>query len=283
MKVSSRHIARCILVTGLLLFLQGNASAADATEQKLNVARNLAQAEAWPEVLSVLKSILVKSTGTPSQLADAYELQRQACSQLSQPVEACEAARKAVEQQRQVTNRNELLSQRLNIHAWHTSQMQNYEESDRSYREAASLSPRDARTQNAVAWHLATCPDPSFNDGILAIYHASQAASLSEFRDANVLDTLAAAFARAGRYDEAIDIQEQAMALPSFLQNRPAENVKEFAQRLQCYRNRTAYTASRPTPIGTGQSDVADSSAQAATAAEAATNDSLASETESER
>jgi hypothetical protein len=56
---------------------------------------------------------------------------------------------------------------------------------------------------NALAWVLATCPDDSLRNGEEAVKLAEQACEATRFFDFAKLDTLAAAYAEAGRFDEA--------------------------------------------------------------------------------
>jgi spermidine synthase len=64
---------------------------------------------------------------------------------------------------------------------------------------------------NNLAWLLATARDPSLRDPALAVSFAERAAALSAAPDPSVLDTLAAAYAAAGRYGEAARVAEQAL------------------------------------------------------------------------
>ncbi|REJ66801.1 MAG: tetratricopeptide repeat protein [Planctomycetota bacterium] len=66
---------------------------------------------------------------------------------------------------------------------------------------------------NARAWLLATCRDPDFHDGPRAVEDATRACDMTEFRNAGFLNTLAAAHARNGDYDMAIQRQNEAMEL----------------------------------------------------------------------
>ena len=225
-------------------------AADDTIEQKLNVARNLLQAKACPEVITVLDDVVAGSVATPAQLAIAHDLRRVAFFNQTQPKQAYEASAESVKYQRQVTNGHEFLSEILAARAWHADQEQDYAEANRCYREAALLQPRNGTFLNNLAWHLACCPDPSFHDGILAIHYATQSNTLSQFDVPGHIDTLAAAFARAGRYSEAIAFQEKAIAHPKFLENRTPDSVKDFARRLQNYRDQTPHTDRRPqTPV----------------------------------
>jgi spermidine synthase len=66
---------------------------------------------------------------------------------------------------------------------------------------------------NALAWLKATDPEPAVRDTAEALALATQAARLTERRDARVLDTLAAAEAAAGRFDQALHTSASAIDL----------------------------------------------------------------------
>jgi tetratricopeptide (TPR) repeat protein len=78
---------------------------------------------------------------------------------------------------------------------------------------------------------LATCPEPDLRDGPRAVALARRAAELTHNQDANVLDTLAAALAEDGRFDEAAEIERRALALFKKL---------PFSMDLSVYRDRLA-------------------------------------------
>jgi tetratricopeptide (TPR) repeat protein len=65
---------------------------------------------------------------------------------------------------------------------------------------------------NALAWLLATSPDPAVRDGAEARRAADRAVGLTGGRDANALDTRAAALAAAGRFAEAAEAAHFAAA-----------------------------------------------------------------------
>lgn len=60
---------------------------------------------------------------------------------------------------------------------------------------------------NNFAWLLATCPDDALRDGPRAVALLAPAVD----RSVQMLDTMAAAYAEAGRYDEAVEWQRQAI------------------------------------------------------------------------
>jgi len=57
---------------------------------------------------------------------------------------------------------------------------------------------------NNLAWLLATCADENVRNGAEAVQHATRACELTNFENAGYLDSLAAALAEIGRFDEAV-------------------------------------------------------------------------------
>jgi tetratricopeptide (TPR) repeat protein len=80
-------------------------------------------------------------------------------------------------------------------------------------REALRSRPNDAALLNDTAWTLATNPNESIRNGAEAVELAERASHLSGDRDAAVLDTLAAAYAEAGRFPDAVKAAKKAIAL----------------------------------------------------------------------
>jgi Flp pilus assembly protein TadD len=80
-------------------------------------------------------------------------------------------------------------------------------------RKAIHKSPKDIALLNDVAWTLATSPLASIRNGTEAIELAHRAVELSEGREPAILGTLAAAYAEAGRFAEAVATLRKASAL----------------------------------------------------------------------
>ncbi len=96
--------------------------------------------------------------------------------------------------------------------------------------------PESARINNELAWLLATTPDADLRDGAQAVKFAERAVELTGGDSCNELDTLAAAYAEAGRLDEAITTAERALAIAT--RTGPAELVTQLAERLEQLRAR---------------------------------------------
>jgi tetratricopeptide (TPR) repeat protein len=94
--------------------------------------------------------------------------------------------------------------------------------------------PDDVALMNKAAWILATAIDPEARDGHEALVLAERAVKLTDRKDASSLDTLAAAFAENGRFDDAIAAGTEALNLA-----RAKGDVafpEELSQRLALYR-----------------------------------------------
>ena len=89
---------------------------------------------------------------------------------------------------------------------------------------------------NEYAWFLATCPDPSQRNGKAAVSYANKACQLTGWKEANFIDTLAAAFAEVGDFEAAVLHQKQAMAMDS---DYPDKQKMETA--LKLYEERKPY------------------------------------------
>ena len=81
------------------------------------------------------------------------------------------------------------------------------------YQKALQLKPDSPDVLNNLAWLLATAPDAHIRDGVQAVKYAGRACELTHYGVAPFVGTLAAAYAEAGRYDDAIAAAQKACAL----------------------------------------------------------------------
>lgn len=79
------------------------------------------------------------------------------------------------------------------------------------YEQAVALRPRSSSLAASLAWVYATNPDDSIRDAAKAVKLAETADQLSGGSDPVALDTLAAAYAEAGRFPEAIQAASKAV------------------------------------------------------------------------
>jgi Flp pilus assembly protein TadD len=80
-------------------------------------------------------------------------------------------------------------------------------------RKASILKPDMPEPFNNLAWLLATCSVDSLRDGPEAVRCAKRACHLTEFKHHAMIGTLAAAYAEAGRFPQAISAAEMAVRL----------------------------------------------------------------------
>ena len=78
------------------------------------------------------------------------------------------------------------------------------------YRLALQFAPQSVLPLNNLAWILSTCSDASLRNGVEAVALAEKANRYSENRNAVFIRTLAAAYAEAGRFEEAMKTAQQA-------------------------------------------------------------------------
>ena len=102
-----------------------------------------------------------------------------------------------------------------------------------------------ASTSHSLSWILATCPDDSVRDGAKAVRYAIRACELTEWENAEYLDTLAAAYAEAGDFLAAVKWQKKAMQPLGESEDRTRTR---FQSRLELYRAKKPYRVTRDTP-----------------------------------
>jgi len=83
---------------------------------------------------------------------------------------------------------------------------------------------------NNAAWRLATCGEPGLRDGARALELAQAAVVATARTNASFLDTLAAAYAETGQFQQAVATQQEAMGLL-----RDPKEKADYASRLELY------------------------------------------------
>ncbi len=100
------------------------------------------------------------------------------------------------------------------------------------YHKALEYEPDFLEAENDLAWTLATDPDPAKRDGSQALALARHTCDVTNYKDANYLDTLAAAEAEAGHFSEAVRRAQAVLALPG----SNAALKQQVAEHLAAYR-----------------------------------------------
>jgi tetratricopeptide (TPR) repeat protein len=92
---------------------------------------------------------------------------------------------------------------------------------------------------NNLAWTLAASGETELRDGAQAVKNAERACELTHYRETMMVGTLAAAYAEAGRFDDAISTAQKACALAS--ESGQQELLEKNQELLGLYRSHQAY------------------------------------------
>jgi protein O-mannosyl-transferase len=105
--------------------------------------------------------------------------------------------------------------------------------------------PDTADALNNLAWTLATSPLPELRNGPKAVELAERACRLTHYSETIMVGTLGAAYAEAGRFDEAVAAAQKACALAAATGQTDLQKTNEGL--LALYRQQQAYHESLPT------------------------------------
>jgi tetratricopeptide (TPR) repeat protein len=111
-----------------------------------------------------------------------------------------------------------------------SQEMGHYKASIVAYQNSINLDPAFAWAPNNLAWLYATCVEAQVRSGSKAIQYATIACKISEWHCWSFIDTLAAGYAEAGDFDNAVKHAERAKILA------PKDNQGEVQERLKRFR-----------------------------------------------
>jgi tetratricopeptide (TPR) repeat protein len=116
-----------------------------------------------------------------------------------------------------------------------------YSEAIETLRRARAAAPTHLHLANELAWLLATCPDAGLRRPDEAIQISEQLCIQTQHRIAELLDTLAASYAAAARFPEAVQAAQQAINL--------AEEQKQGPLAAAIKSRLADYQQQRPAPV----------------------------------
>jgi protein O-mannosyl-transferase len=114
-----------------------------------------------------------------------------------------------------------------------------YGEAVQSYRKSCQINPNFAGSLNNLAWILATCPDAKLRNGNEAVRWGERACALTHYQRPMLIGTLAAAYAEAGRFPEAVATAEKAEQLAT--QDGIMPVAEKNRQLIELYQTGKAY------------------------------------------
>ncbi len=100
------------------------------------------------------------------------------------------------------------------------------------YQKALQIEPADPEVHNDLAWLLATCSEASLRNGNKAVELAQQANDLAGGKNPIILHTLAAAYAEAGRFSEAVETAQRALHLAEAQSNASLAGALQVEMKL---------------------------------------------------
>ena len=119
-------------------------------------------------------------------------------------------------------------------------------EAIKDYDQALKLQPNDSGILNNLAWVLATSTEDELRDAERALELAKRACEVTQYKEAHILSTLAAAFAEKGNFTEAVRWSEEAVKL-----GNPAVDDQLKAE-LKSYREGKPWREKHTTSQNTG-------------------------------
>ncbi len=103
--------------------------------------------------------------------------------------------------------------------------------------------PGDVTIVNNLAWLLATAPEAAHRDGPRAVRLAEWACKATSYKSPPLLDSLAAAYAETGQFDQAIRTTQQAIEI---VRSNPKASTATLESRLVLYRAGQPYREPPP-------------------------------------
>ncbi|MDD5134307.1 MAG: tetratricopeptide repeat protein [Phycisphaerae bacterium] len=122
------------------------------------------------------------------------------------------------------------------------SSEENFKDAIEQMKRILEIEPNNSDVKNNAAWIFATCPDSNMRNPSEAIRLARQACIATNYKNPGKLDTLGAAYASAGRFDEAVETMQKALSL---IDQNDKLTFEQFQQHLDLYKASKPYIEAR--------------------------------------
>ena len=113
--------------------------------------------------------------------------------------------------------------------------MGRYDEALSDYRQALRLDADFALPYFSLAQLLSSCPEAEYRDGEKAVENATEACRLTQWQDWGALNTLAAAYAEAGDFEQAVHWQTQAIETAEEDEKTAERHKRHLRYQLELY------------------------------------------------
>jgi spermidine synthase len=123
-----------------------------------------------------------------------------------------------------------------------------YEPAKENLTKAMKLQPNNLVILNNLAWVLATADNTSVEDAKEAIKLAERVCELTKHKDPDLLDTLAAAYAAGGRFDEAVITTQKAIEAAKTVGQK--DLIIELQEQIKLYQSGQRYRQIRMSEDG---------------------------------
>ena len=119
------------------------------------------------------------------------------------------------------------------------------------YYKVLEFTPDSVEILNKLAWILATSNDENIRNADDAVKFARKACELTDYNQPAILDTLAAAYAAAGKFTEAVETAEKAISLAEAANEKKL--ASEIQERLKLYKAHQPWLTQEKSVQGTSE------------------------------
>ncbi|HXC97996.1 MAG TPA: tetratricopeptide repeat protein, partial [Verrucomicrobiae bacterium] len=145
----------------------------------------------------------------------------------------------AIESYRMATELNPNLFEAFNNLGSALAAKGRFDEAIENYHRALAINPNSPTTMNHLAWALAVSPDDRLRNGAEAVQWAERACEMTQYGRPAYITTLAAAYAEAGRYNDAVAAVQKARAVA--LEKGQSDVAAQDDQMLELFKSGRAY------------------------------------------
>jgi tetratricopeptide (TPR) repeat protein len=222
----------------LRLELEDAAGAKDDVEKVLNEVPGSVQALLLRSFVAIDQKRYADAISDMQLLIKSFPENTNWALQLANLYQMDERPRQAIELATSLIDRDPRSWQAYRVRGDSRLSIGEHKEAIEDYKKALEIGPEtpvgESGVLNNLAWVLSTSPQDAVRDGKLALEYAKKACELTEYKEAHIVSTLAAAHAESGDFAKAIEWSEKAVELGRQEVN---EQQEQLEAELESYRN----------------------------------------------